>query len=273
MLWTAHLLVNVAIAAGLFRSRLRRVCAVGLLAAALGCVVGALMAGDGQRELEIVFNFSAYVGNDLAQKDFPIETTRAGASAWFWAAGLFCALWAAALWVLRPRAGRAAGRTHPFWVPMFVCWTGCAWTLWLEKLAAPADLVRPMGFDRTLFPMTVTAALLLAERCRAVLLTFSWLSLFVSMSRIPIALFGTFATRGEWGTSLDVHSVEHFANPLVKRTVSVEPGSQEQLMWLIWSGHLLILPALYMMSTGGIALARIIVGKGAVTPERTSPAG
>ena len=74
----------------------------------------------------------------------------------------------------------------------------------------------------------------------------------------------TLATRGEWGTSLDVHSIEHFANPFVKRTVSVEPGSQEQLMWLVWSGHLLILPALYMMSAGGVALARIIVAKGAV---------
>ncbi|MCA8941859.1 MAG: hypothetical protein KDB80_04800 [Planctomycetes bacterium] len=264
MLVALQVLIQIAIAGALLRPVYRGRVAVGTALLAVVAAVSALVvAGDQPRTLEVTHKFSAYVGNELGNKDFPIETTEAPAAAWLLLVAGFLALWTVVLWLLRPRPGREPGTMHPFWVPMVLAWTSSALVLGLEKTAAPSELVRFFAFDRGLFFTTVAAAVLLAERCRSVFLTLSWMSLFVTLTRLPLALFGTFATRHEWGTSLDVHSIEHFANPLVQRTVSVEPASTEQLAWLIWAPHLLVLPALYMMSTSGFALGRLLFLKGA----------
>ena len=36
------------------------------------------------------------------------------------------------------------------------------------------------------------------------------------------------------------------------------PGSAEQLFWLVWAPHLILFPAIYMLSTGGIGFLRLM---------------
>ena len=267
-----ELALFAATAAALVLPQLRALVAKVLgAAAALALVAGFAFGGSAERALELTFSFAAFEGNQLSNRAFPIETTRAPGFAYALLAAAWCGAWAFALFRIRPCPERPAGSTHPFWAPMLLAWTGTATLLGLEKLAAPAGLVQPFAFDRILFPATAAAALLLADRCRAVILTFSWLTLFVSLSRLPIALFGTWATRSELGTSLDVHSVTFFANPFVQRTVTVEPGSTEQLAWLLWGPHLLVMPALYMMSSSGFAIARLAWIRGQSAPPSIPP--
>jgi hypothetical protein len=244
-----------------------------LLAILTAVCAAVFLTADSAAEatLEITHKFAAFVGNRLNYKDFPIETVRASAGAWGAPAAGFAALWAAIVWIVRPRPDRARREVHPFWLPILLGWTGCALILALEKAAAPMDLVTPYPFDRVLFPATLAAALLLAVRCRTLLLTFSWLSLFVALSRIPLAIVGTFATRDEWGTSLDVHSIVHFGDPIRQQPVIVEAGSNVQLGWLIWVPNLIVFPAIYMCSAGGVALLRVMLVKAAA--ERASAGG
>lgn len=238
-----------------------RAAAVLAVLAAASLSAAALALGAEPRTLDVTHSFTAYIGNELDHKDFPIETTTAGAWAWPLVAAAWCGLWAALLWRIRRREGRPIGASHPFWTPLLFAWSGLAAILVLEKSAAPSSLVQTFAFDRILFPVTVAAALLLALRCRSVMLTLSWLTLFMTLTRLPLVIFGTLATQGHWGTSLDVHSMVHFANPLAQRVQVVEPGSTEQLGWILWAPHLLVFPALYMMSAGGFALALLVLAK------------
>ena len=72
---------------------------------------------------------------------------------------------------------------------------------------------------------------------------------------------GTLATRGEWGTHLDVHGTTYFVPPGGGTSIGeidVTPGSSEQLFWLLWAPHLIVYPLFYSMSTGGIAFLRLM---------------
>jgi hypothetical protein len=234
--------------------------AAGMLFALAGAAVGyALFQGGTERTLTVVHSFVAYVGNRLETKDFEIEVTRAPEYAWSLLAALFAAGWGAVALLSATRPSRPAPALHPFFWPLALAWTGCALLLAWEKAAAPAELLRPAGLDRILLPAGIAAAVLLAERCRSLPLTLAWLTLFITACRLPIACFGTLATHGELGTSLDVHSVVHFANPLAQQPVEVEPGSTEQLAWLVWAPHLLVYPSFYLLSLGGLAFARLMM--------------
>ena len=125
----------------------------------------------------------------------------------------------------------------------------------LPARAAAVGLVTPLAFDRALFPACIAACFLLAIQIRRVPLVLAWLSVLVTFGRLPLALFGTFATQREFGTSLDVHSITMFVDPFAQSPVQVAQQSSEQLAWLIWLPNLLVMPALYMLSLSGIAFA------------------
>lgn len=256
-----QLAVVIGITAALMRPglRARAGAALGLTAAAalVGAIAGLWSA---PRTLEVSTEAPAYVGNEISSKSFLIETASAPAWAFWLLIAAFCAGWALLLRRYQPVAGvHPTGRLHPFWAPMLFAVSAVLTTLALEKLAAPAGLVQPFPIDRVLLPASAAAAFMLAGRCRSILLTLSWLTLFVTMTRLPVAAFATLATWNEWGTHLDVHSIIFFASPLTQRTVTIEqPGSTEQLGWLVWAPQLLVLPALTMLMASGVALARII---------------
>ncbi|MHC5065810.1 MAG: hypothetical protein ACYTG5_17740 [Planctomycetota bacterium] len=258
MLVLAQVLCFLLIAIALVRPASRALAALILALSALGALAAASMSGGASRELEITHSFVAFVGNEIRDKAFPIETCQASASLWLLIWAGFALIWASWAWLRRARPGQEKPGSHPFWAPLLLALSGCALSLAWEKAAAPAELVRPASFDRVLVPASLAAVILLAQRCRGLMLTLSWLTLFVSICRIPLALFSTLASQRSWGTSLDIHSIQVFANPFVQYPVEVTAGSSEQFAWLIWAPQLIIYPSLYMLSFGGIAFAAVM---------------
>ena len=99
------------------------------------------------------------------------------------------------------------------------------------------------------------ASVLLAHAHRRVVMVLAWLAVFVTFVRTPLVVFATLVTQNGWGTSFDVRGITRFANPLAQSALDVATGSPEQLGWLIWGPHLLVMPAIYMLSLGGIGFA------------------
>jgi hypothetical protein len=251
-----QILVFVGIAVCAVWPRLRRRVAAGLIGVGVACGIVMATQGASTRTLEITHRFSAYVELQVRSKTFPIETVTADGSLWALIGLLFCGLWAAAVLLV-------GARVRAFAVPLGLAWTGVACQLLLEKAAAPAILVAPFDLapDRVLFPATLACAFLLARKGRKILHLFLYLSLFIAVTRLPIALFGTLATRGEWGTHLDVHRTVFFVPPGGATSIGpieVAAGGTEQLFWLIWAPHLIVYPLFYMMSAGGFAFLRLM---------------
>ena len=258
MLTLIQMACLLCLALAILRPTFRGAAALFLAVSALGATILALLVGDQERTQELTHSFVAYVGNEIRDKQFPVETVVAPA-AWMPMLWVGVALpWALWLWRRRPRPGANPAPCHPFWLPLVLAISGCALNLAWEKAAAPEELIRPIPFDRYLIPATFVAALLLARRCRSLLLTLSWLILLVTMCRLPLALFSTLASQRSWGTSLDVHSILVFANPLVQYPLEVTSGSGQQFGWLIWGPQLFVYPSLYMLSFGGIAFAAVM---------------
>ncbi len=268
MLILTQVFCFLVLASALARPTARPLAAAILGLSALGALIGALVYGGGERQLEITHSFVAFVGNEIRDKAFPIETCSAPGSYWLLAWTAFALPWAAWAWLSRVRSDSNHPGSHPFWTPLLMALSGCALILVWEKVAAPADLVRPASFDRILVPASLAAVILLAQRCQAFLLTLSWLILFISICRLPLALFSTLASQRQWGTSLDIHSIQVFANPFVQYPVEVSAGSSEQFTWLIWAPQLIIYPSLYMLSFGGVAFAAVMF---VTHPKETGP--
>jgi hypothetical protein len=253
-------LVLIGIAAGLGRPGWRRPVALGLGVVGLACLATAILAGSDERTLDVSHRFSAYVGLTVQQKVFPIETARAPGWLWALVAAAFVLGWAA--WLARRAPGRPDAGTV-FGGALALAWTGAAGQLALEKAAAPAVLLVPfdLALERVLFPATFLAALLLARPGRKILHLVFYLALFLAVTRLPLAVFGTLATRAAWGTHLDVHGTTYFVPPGGGTTVGgIEPesGSPEQLFWLVWAPHLIVYPFFYMTSAGGFAFLRLM---------------
>lgn len=258
VLFVLHAAVIAAIAAAMVRPAWRSRAAVGLTA--LG-VLSLFVAGVGpaSRELELFHTFAAYEGSLITLKQFPVDHVTAAGFLWGLVVLVFCAGWALWLWRTAPAADAPPPPTgagvHPFFGPLALIWSSIALELALQKAAAPAGLVAPLPFDRAILPAALGACVLLAVRCRRVILVLAWLSLLVTFARIPLIVFGTFATQESFGTTLDVHTITLFANPLNQTPLEVAAWSPEQLGWLIWAPNLLVMPALYMLSLGGIGFA------------------
>ncbi|MBK8976913.1 MAG: hypothetical protein IPM29_13420 [Planctomycetes bacterium] len=261
LLVLAHLLALAlcALALVLPAWRGRAATVVGVLALA---AAAAALAGPASRTAQVVFRFAAFEGANIVWKPFVVETVTAAGHAFGMSALVFALPWCAFLLGRRPGGASGAGRhgagVHPFWGPLLLAWSAVALQLAFEKTAAPHGLVEPAGLERALLPPSLAAAALLALRIRKVLPTFLWLAVFVTVARLPLAIWGTLATREQLGTSLDVHTVTRFANPFAQVAMHVDAGSNEQLAWLVWAPNLLILPGLYMLSLGGVAFAVVM---------------
>lgn len=268
MLTLLQLTCLCCLALGILRPTNRASVALLLAISALGAVIFAVFSAGQERSLELTHSFVAFIGNEIKDKQFPIETVVAPAT-WAPLCWLgFSLPWALWMWRRRPKSAANADPCHPFWVPLTLAVTGCALSLAWEKAAAPTELIDPVPFDRYLVPATFVGAVLLAQRCRSLPLTLSWLILLVTMCRLPLVLFSTLASQNSWGTSLDVHSIMVFANPLMQYPVEVTAASSEQFAWLIWGPHLFVYPSLYMLSFGGIAFAAVMFAQ---HPKPESP--
>lgn len=262
-----QVLAFAAAAASIVLPRQRFWGAVVLGFAAAAFAVEAILAGTAERTLTLTTSFAAYSGNQIEQKEFVLGTEQAPAFAWAAVQSAACLTWA--LWCLlrAPAPGREL-RVRPFGAPLVLVLGGMALVLVLEKLAAPAGIVSPLPLERAALPGTIAAAVVLARSGRKLPATLGTLSIFIGLSRLPVAIFGTIATRQQLGTSLDVHTLDFFANPLSRMTVEVAPGSTEQLAWLVWAPQLVVMPAIYMLSTGGIAFAVHMYGMHERTRQR-----
>lgn len=236
--------IALAMVAPSWRLPVRR----GLLALGLAALAGGVLSGE--RTLGVTAAFPGYQGREVRLTDFPIETVTAPGIAFGAVALLFAALW----WFVLGRLDRT-GDVRPFVHPLLLGWSGIALNLAFEKLAAPAALVSPVPFERAILPAAVAAAVLFAWKHRSLMSSLLWLCLFVSVVRLPLAALGTWFTQESLGTSLDVHSITRFANPFAAEPMQVVAHSSQQLAWLVWIPHLLVLPSLYLFSTGGIAFA------------------
>ncbi|MCA8956042.1 MAG: hypothetical protein KDC87_08205 [Planctomycetes bacterium] len=244
-----------AIAVATVLPRARTAVGVVLVGAALASGAAALLGAGAPRTLTVSHRFSAYVGLQVEHREFPIETTLAPGWVWGAVAAGFCLAWA--LWAFRQRGG---GPSRAFGAPLLLAWSGSACLLVLEKAAAPAALLAPFDLapDRVMFPATLAGALLLGRPRRRMVELLLYLVLWIAVTRLPLAVFGTVATRAALGTHLDVHATTYFVPPGTGVGIEVEPAAAQQLLWMVWIPHLLMMPFVYLLSTGGFAfLARM----------------
>ena len=261
---TIHVLLFFALAAAIAAPGLRRgVAAVLLGIVGLVCLGAGVMEGSVERTLDITHRFSAYVDLKVENKEFAIETTRAPGYVWGLVTAAFALCWAAWLGLACPRPADKR-RVGALGEPLALAWTGAALQIGIQKAAAPMFLLGPFDLapDRVLFPATLAAAFLLARPGRKILHLFLYLTLFIAVTRLPLAVFGTLATRGAWGTHLDVHNTVYFVPPGAGTeigAIETAAGGNEQLFWLIWAPHLIVYPFFYLMSTGGFSFLRLMI--------------
>ena len=273
LLAAVHVLALAAIATGLVVPTWRGRIAAGVAVVAVAALVAAL-AGPESRTLEVVHRYAGYDQLDYGLQSQVVDSVQADGLWWGLVVAVFLGLWALVLRATAVAPGQVVPlghRMHPFFAPLLLAWSGCAAVLLLEKTAAPAGLVDPIPLERALLPAAIAACALLARQLKSFFVVFLWLALFVTAARLPIAAFGTWATYEGFGTSLDAHTIETIANPFGDPPfpMELEPGSREQLTWLVWAPQLLILPALYMLSLAGIAFAVVMF----VTHPKTNADG
>jgi hypothetical protein len=218
------------------------------------------MLGPAERELVTIHNYAGFEGSnqEVSVVDFPTGTVRA--PGWSWPLPFlgFAVLWNAVLL----RLGRNAPR-HPWPLPLLLAWSATAAWLGMEYLAAPGAVVQPVGLDRFLWPAGLAAALLAGRTCKNLLSVLFLVSLTTVAARLPAALFSKVASDRHLGSSLDVSSVRDIVNPMTQLQFEprLEAGSGDQQFWLIWLEHVIIFPALYLLSLFGIALGAYLFHK------------
>ncbi|MDO8348987.1 MAG: hypothetical protein Q7T30_02035 [Planctomycetota bacterium] len=255
----AHLAAFVMLGLALPLPKLRRQAMVVLAgAAALGFVHAGL--GPAERELTTIHNFAGYEGSsqEVTVVYFPTGTQKA--PGWQWPVPFlgFAMLWIAVLRALGERLPRS-----PWLLPMLFAWSATAAWLGMQYLAAPAATVQPVGLDRFLFPAGLALALLAAKSSKSLVSLLFLVSLTTVGARLPAALFSKAASDLQLGSCLDVSTVRDIVNPMTQ--MQFEPrlvlGSAQQQFWLIWLEHLIIFPALYLMSLFGIAFGAYLIHK------------
>jgi len=252
LLVTVQVLGSLGICLAIAWPRARPAVAIGLAALGLAALIAALSSED-ERSLTVTASFPAYDNLYIVATPFPVDEVTAPGHIWGLLTAAFAGLWALWAWARRGRP-----TPGPFTLPLIMAWTSTALWLALEKSAAPAVLVQPAGLDRFLWPATLVAGLILADRCERVVHLILYLSLFIALGRLPIAVLSVLASNNHWGTTLDISSITLFANPMVQQPIEVATGSTDQHLWLIWLQHLVMMPGFYMMSIGGIAFATFL---------------
>ena len=246
-----HLAAFVTLALGLALPAVRRIAVATLATAAIASVAAGMLEPD-PRTLETVHTYLGFEGSSLEPSMVAFPTGTVTAAGWSWPlpfAG-FAAFWI--VWLLR--LGREPQRRGVVTTLAFA-WTATAAWLGMEMLAAPSAVVQPFGLDRFLFPAGLTIAIAAAKTAPGLVHLFAAVSVCTIGARLPAALFSKFASDSQLGTSLDIHQVRDIVNPVTR--LQFEPrlvaGSGEQQFWLIWLEHVIVFPALYVMSLGGVA--------------------
>lgn len=252
-----HGLTYLALALGLGVVRLRRsAIALAVATALAGLVCGGLAPGE--RTLVTVHTYAGYQGIDqeISMVPFPTGTIRAPGYWWPLPFAAFAGGWA--LWL-----GRLGERqpTRPWLAPLLLAWTATAQWLLMQFAAAPAPLVQPLGLDRFLFPAGVALALGAARHAQRLTGVLFQVSLGVVAARLPAALWSKYASDHHLGTCLDVSQVRDIVNPLtgLQFEPRLVPGSEPQQFWLIWLEHVVMFPAVYLLSLSGIAFAAYMI--------------
>lgn len=250
LLTCLHLSAFLALALALAVPAARKpALAILVAAAAVGLVMG--LGGDG-RTLTTVHTYAGYEGIDqeVSMVRFPTGTVTAPAWQWPLPFAGFALLWTVVLLQLGQRPLGSA-----LLLPLGFAWSATAAWLGSQLLAAPAEVVQPLGLDRFLWPAGLAAALLAARHARSLLQLFVLIGSSTLLGRLPAALFSKYASDHQLGTCLDVSTVRDIVNPMTQ--MQFEPrltaGSSEQQFWLIWLEHVIFFPAVYLMSLFGIA--------------------
>lgn len=232
---------------------LRKIAATVLVVVAL-VAVGLGLSGPAERTLTTVHHYAGFEGAALEVSVVAFPTGTVTAPGWQWPLpfAAFAAVWAAGLLSLGQRLPK-----NGFVLPLLFAWTGLAMWLGMQALAAPAELVQPIGIDRILWPAGLAMALLVARYAGSLPVLVLGMSLGTVLARLPAALWSKYASDHQLGTSLDVSSIRNIVNPLTQMQFQppLELGSGQQQFWLIWAEHVIAYPAFYAMSLGGIAFA------------------
>lgn len=246
-----HLAAYLALALALPLPRLRRLAALVLLLAAATSVASGLF-GPAERTLTTVHSYAGFEGTafEVSMVAFPTGTVTAPGWQWPLPFAAFALGWA---WCLRRLGDRAPRR--PVLAALAFAWTATAAWLAMQLLAAPAALVQPVGIDRFLFPAGIALAIAAARQSSGLVPLFLTISAGTIGARLPAALFSKYASDTGLGTSLDVSRVVDIVNPMtqVQFEPRLVPGSAAQQFWLIWLEHVIVFPALYLLSLAGIA--------------------
>jgi hypothetical protein len=254
----------VALAIALAVPQARKVAMLVLAAAAAAGVVDAVMTG-GDRTLTTVHTYAGYEGSsfEVSMVSYPTGIVTAPGWAWPLPFATFAVMWILVLLYLgdwRPR--------NVFVWPLTFAWSATAAWLGMQCFAAPGVVVQPFGLDRFLFPAGVSVAILAGRACKTLLPMFVAIGLSTIAARFPAALFSKLASDLQLGTSLDISTVRDIVNPLTQQQIKprIEPGSGQQQFLLIWLEHVIIFPAIYLMSLLGIGFAVFMFDKHG--PER-----
>ena len=234
---------------GIANCRLRRPMAMVLLATSAWAGYLAFAAQGSTRHLRVTTQHAAFVENDLGSKTFTIEDVTAPGPQWAVLAAASAMLLASVLFAAGRRTLPAATTASLY------AWAGFALVLGFEKSAAPAELVGWPAIEACAGFGTLVFAVLCARPGLRPLAFFARMIVFASAVRVPIALFGTWATQHQKGTHLDVHRIDFIANPITQTSLDVVPGSAEQLAWLIWVPQLVVHPVFTFFVAGGIGFA------------------
>lgn len=240
----------------------RRRLAVLFGALAVGMVVWGVVQAGATAELKVTHLAPGYEGKSVIQQPFPVA--EASAPGWGWP--VLLAVGFAVLAGLGWRGDPA--RSEPFREGLLLAIGAVALQLGLQKLAAPAALalgpLHPPAqpSEPLLVPLTIVAAMRIGwreVRFRTALLR---IFLLVSLTRIPLAIAGSWLTQNQLGTWLDVHRITFFVVPLGEMPIDTTAGSQDQLMWLVWVPQLVLFPLVTILAAGGLGFMTHMFRKG-----------
>lgn len=246
-----HIAAFLSLGLALPLPRLRRLGVTALLLAAAVSVAHGL-AGPPARTLQTVHTYAGYeaAALEVSMVSFPTGTVSAPGWQWPLPFALFAMVWALWLW----RSGEDAPR-RPLITSLLFAWTATAAWLGMQVLAAPATLVQPVGLDRFLFPAGLALAIGAARTSGSFVTLLLSISAGTLGARLPAALFSWYATTEQLGTSLDVHTIVDIVNPMTQMQFEprLQPGSGAQMFWLNWLEHVIVFPAVYLLSLTGVA--------------------
>jgi hypothetical protein len=222
-----------------------------LLLTAIACLATGLLAPS-ERTLVTVHTYAGFEGyaQEVSMVSFPTGT--ATAPGWQWPLPFlgFALLWSGILW----RLGQNPVR-NGLVLPLLFAWTATAMWLGTQFLAGPSAIVQPLGLDRVLYPAGIALALCAAYTAKSLPSLLIRISAGVVLARLPAAAFSKLASDSRLGTGLDIHTVRDIVNPLTGMQFDprITLDSPYQQFWLIWLEHVIMFPAIYLLSLTGIA--------------------